>query len=57
MTLDEALSEWSQEGFHLQNFFAEYGQTETDLYEGDPAKAVARVGAFWPDLKRHIRKH
>jgi serine/threonine protein kinase len=53
-TLDEALLEWSQDGFHLQNFWALYGQTESDLYDDASEQALARVRGFWPELSRSL---
>ena len=53
-TIRGALSEWSQDGFHLQDFFAFYGETETDLYVGAHQQALERVRASWPRLKRSL---
>jgi eukaryotic-like serine/threonine-protein kinase len=46
----EALAGWAQDGFHLQDFFGFYGETETDLYEGLAEPAFERVNLVWPLL-------
>lgn len=50
----EALSEWSQDGFHLQDFWAFYGEVETDLYEGLARRALDRIIGTWSALERSL---
>lgn len=52
--ISEALSEWSQAGFHLQDFWALYGEVETDLYEGLSRQALDRVTRSWATLERSL---
>jgi serine/threonine protein kinase len=47
----DALAEWSQEGFHLQDFFACFGAIEADLYDGLGPIALERVNEMWSRLK------
>jgi eukaryotic-like serine/threonine-protein kinase len=49
-SITDAVTEWSQKGFHLQHFWAFYGQAEADLYEGSGLAAWDRVQATWPAL-------
>jgi serine/threonine protein kinase len=49
-----ALEQWSQKGFHLQDFFGFYGETETDLYEGRIGQALDVIERTWPVLRRSL---
>ena len=48
---NDAISRWSQTGFHLQHFLDLYAQTQIDLYEGKGQEAWARIEGKWAELK------
>jgi len=50
----DALAQWSQNGFYLQDFFGFYGEVETDLYEGRTGAALEHVQRTWPILRRSL---
>jgi serine/threonine protein kinase len=50
----DALAQWSQKGFHLQDFYGFYGEVETDLYEGRTGQALDAVERTWPLLRRSL---
>lgn len=45
--IDESLSAWPDQGFHVQHCDALFGQMETLLYEGDAAAAHALIERTW----------
>src|SRR5262249_23933014 len=49
--IDEAMSEWSNQGFHLQHYSSLLGRPQCDLYEGRADEAWSRVEATWPALE------
>jgi serine/threonine protein kinase len=48
----EGIATWSQEGFHLQNYFAVHSNTEIDLYEGRGLDALGRIEKAWPQIRK-----
>ena len=48
----EAMASWSQQGFFLQHYFELLALSQIDLYEGDGARALARIHEAWPNLRR-----
>ena len=48
--LDDAMRNWTTDGFHVQHFNALLSQVQADLYEDKPAAAVPRIEAVWPAL-------
>jgi len=47
----EAMASWSQQGFYLQHYFELLALSQIDLYEGDGARALARIHAAWPAVR------
>jgi hypothetical protein len=52
--VDDALSRWSQRGFHLQHYSALLANEQRDLYTGDAASASRRLDEQWPALERSL---
>ncbi len=52
MQIDEAMSEWSKQGFHLEHFYEFLARTNALLYSGRVGEAYAHVIARWPALRR-----
>jgi tetratricopeptide (TPR) repeat protein len=52
--VDEVLAGWSQEGFHLQHFWALYGRMFCDLYLGEGRRALARLEAVRHDIESSL---
>jgi hypothetical protein len=50
----QALSDWSQDGFKLQDFWASYGITEAELYEGHSMAGLENVERIWVQLRRSL---
>ena len=48
--LDEAMRDWTTDGYHVQHFNALLSRVQADLYDGDPATALRRIAADWPAL-------
>ena len=48
----EAMASWSQQGFYLQHYFELLALAQIDLYEGEGARALERIHAAWPDMRR-----
>jgi hypothetical protein len=46
----EAIGLWPQRGFHINHFWALYGETQCELYAGDGAAALERLTRAWPLL-------
>jgi tetratricopeptide (TPR) repeat protein len=49
--VQDAISHWSQRGYHLQHFWALLSLVEADLYCGDAETAWRRVQADWPSFQ------
>ena len=47
----EAIARWSQGGFHIIHYWALYGETQYDLYAGNPEGARERLQREWPALE------
>jgi hypothetical protein len=52
--IDDAMSQWSKRGFHLEHFYELLARTNVDLYDGKAREAHARVRATWPALRRSL---
>ncbi len=50
--IDEALRQWTQEGFHLQHFWAVNARCHADLYRGDAEGAFRRLEETDADVAR-----
>jgi hypothetical protein len=48
--LDEAMRDWTTDGYHVQHFNALLSRVQADLYEGEPAAALRRIETDWPAL-------
>jgi eukaryotic-like serine/threonine-protein kinase len=46
----DAIGRWTQRGFHTNHFWALYGETQCELYEGKGAAARERLSRAWPLL-------
>jgi serine/threonine protein kinase len=51
---DEAMAEWSKDGFHLEHYFELLARTNLDLYTDTPREAHARVVERWRALQRSL---
>ena len=49
--LQDAMSQWSREGFYRQDYNSLIAQTHIDLYLGQPSVAWARLEQAWPALR------
>lgn len=49
--VEEGIAGWSQQGFHLQNYFALHSRVEIALYEGQGAVARQLIEDAWPRLR------
>jgi tetratricopeptide (TPR) repeat protein len=52
--IDEAMAEWSQEGFHLEHYYELIARANALLYGGRAREAHADVVARWPSLRRSL---
>jgi serine/threonine protein kinase/tetratricopeptide (TPR) repeat protein len=52
--VDDAMARWSARGFHLQHSHALVARASTDLYVGEPERAMARFAEAWPALERSL---
>lgn len=52
--LEKAIDKWAQKGFHVQHFFAMWGQAQVDLYVGKYTSALERVNNSWQVLNRSM---
>jgi serine/threonine protein kinase/tetratricopeptide (TPR) repeat protein len=50
----DAMSQWSQQGFHIQHLCHFYGNSYADLYAGDSGTSWRRVQDTWPILKNSL---
>jgi hypothetical protein len=51
---EEALGEWSAQGFHLEHYYALMALTHVDLYEGKAKAALDRIETQWDALRRSL---
>ena len=49
--IQTALAPWSQEGFHIQHFYALRLEIYGDLHDGAPVRAWERLAAAWQELE------
>jgi tetratricopeptide (TPR) repeat protein len=52
--IDEAMSEWSKQGFHLEHFYEFLARTNALLYSARAREALGHVTARWPALRRSL---
>jgi serine/threonine protein kinase len=50
--VEAGIKQWSQKGFHLQNYFALQSLAEIELYRGDGGRAQALIEPQWAKLSR-----
>jgi hypothetical protein len=50
----DALSSWSQRGFHLQHFYALCAIAQCDLYSGEAKKGLAAFEKQWPEVEASL---
>jgi hypothetical protein len=50
--LRRAVEPWSRRAFHIQHYWAIYGQVETALYRGNGRTALNLLDENWPAIKR-----
>src|SRR5262249_2876795 len=50
----ESISQWSQQGFHVQHLTSFFGQMLTDLYKGDGPGAWRRLTSTLPELESSL---
>jgi eukaryotic-like serine/threonine-protein kinase len=48
---EEAISHWSQSGFHIQHLCHFFGNSYVDLYADDHVNSWKRIQEIWPTLK------
>jgi len=48
--LDEAMRDWTTDGYHVQHFNALLSRVQADLYQSDPNAAQRRIDEQWPAL-------
>jgi serine/threonine protein kinase len=51
---DEAMRQWSKEGFHLEHYYELFALTNADLYSGEAARAHERVVRCWPAMRKSL---
>jgi hypothetical protein len=49
--VEDAMKQWSNQGFHVQHFYELLALTNVDVYVGDGMTAYARAQAKWPLLE------
>ncbi len=52
--LRQAMEGWSRHGYHLQHFWAFYGELETDIYCGETLRAWCNLQDQWPSITRSL---
>ena len=52
--IQDAMREWSQQGFHLEHFYELLSLTNIDLYVGRSREALARLAERWGALQRSL---
>jgi len=50
--VEDALTRWSRQGFHVQHVNGFCSLASADLYDSDPERAVARFDEMWSDAER-----
>ncbi|HUG52641.1 MAG TPA: AAA family ATPase [Vicinamibacteria bacterium] len=48
----EAMGRWPSSGFNLLDFWSEYAEAETDLYDGQARRALERLTGAWGSILR-----
>jgi hypothetical protein len=51
---DEAIGEWSQQGFHFQHFFHIMARASAHLYGGEAEAALELLARAWPAMARSL---
>ncbi len=52
--VEDAISRWSQRGFHIQHYWHMTGRVEIELYRGDAAAAWAYLERAWPAMAKSL---
>jgi tetratricopeptide (TPR) repeat protein len=52
--LQQAIEQWSREGFHLQHLWYFFAQADIDLYVGNAVEAWRRITDHWPILRQRL---
>jgi len=52
--IDEAMSEWSNRGFHLEHYYELIARTNALVYSGRGREAYAHITARWTALRRSL---
>jgi len=52
--IDEAMSEWSKRGFHVEHYYELIARTNALVYRGRARDAHALLTARWPALRRSL---
>jgi tetratricopeptide (TPR) repeat protein len=52
--IDQAMSEWSKEGFHLEHYYELLARTNALVYSGRGREAYVHVTARWPAFRRSL---
>ncbi len=55
--VDDAITRWSQRGFHIQHYWHMTGIVEIELYRGDAKQAWKLLESVWPAMKRSMMLH
>jgi hypothetical protein len=50
----EALERWSRQGFHLQHLNGALAKVQSELYEGDGARAYATISEQWDPMRKSM---
>lgn len=50
----EAMERWSQKRFHVEHWWAMFGERQIDLYEGRGVAAYKKIGEQWSGLKSSL---
>ena len=52
--IDDAISRWSQHGFHIQHYWHLTGKVEIELYRGDAVRAWKLLERAWPVMSKSM---
>jgi serine/threonine protein kinase len=50
----DAMHKWTNEGFHLEHFWALHSEAQVDLYAGEPVRAYERITTAWRQMDRAL---
>ncbi len=52
--VEDAISRWSQRGFHIQHYWHLTGKVETELYRGNAVRAWRYLEGAWPAMSKSL---